>query len=116
MGHATAVTKSHHTDLAAAFRPILQNASGGHKVFPCLGLIQLGEQLTRLVFITRIATQWGQRVRRKRHEIVERETPGNIFNVGIEPAVFMHHQYAGQLACGIGGFGQITFDGTVAVG
>ena len=114
--HATTVAKTHDAGFARGFRPILQNARSGYKIFPRFGLIQLGEQLTRLVFITRVPTQRCQGIRRKRYKIVQCQTSGNIFDVRVEPTVFMDDQYARQFACGIGWLGQVALDGAIAIG
>ncbi len=67
------------------------------KILGGLGLIQLGKEFARLVFVTRVAAERRQGVGREGHEVVERHTPCDVFDVGIETAVFVDDKDAGEL-------------------
>src|SRR5688572_8863478 len=55
--HATAVAEADCPDLAGGLRTCLQKRHRGNKVFACFGLIELREELARLVFAARVTTQ-----------------------------------------------------------
>lgn len=55
-----------------------------------------------------------ERIRREGNEAVQREAAGDVFDVRIQTAVFMHHQHHRQLALGVLGRGQIAAHGAVA--
>ena len=84
-----------------------QQLRRGNEVLPDLGLVQLAEQFARLVFVTGISAEREQRIRRERHEVVEREPTGDVFDVRIEAAVLVDDQHRRQLAGGIRGTREI---------
>ena len=92
----------------------LQPLGCRHKVFCGFLLVQGGKQGAGLVFIAGVAAQRGQRIRGQHQITFQRQTTGNVFNVRIQPPVFMHHQNGGQLALHSGRAHQITFDGAIA--
>ena len=114
--HTTAVTKPHRTEFAVALRQGLQPARRGHKVFAGFGLVQLGKQGACLVFVTGVTPQRCQGVGRQYQIPFQRQPAGNVFDVGVEAPVFVHHQNAGQLAIRLGGLGQVALDAAVTGG
>ena len=58
----------------------------------------------------------GQRIRGEGYEVGQRQAAGDVFNVRVQPPIFVHHQNGWQRACGIGGAGHIALDRAVAVG
>src|SRR5438034_2172929 len=95
---AAAVAEPDRADLSGAVRSILQKARRGHEILPYPGLTELREDLPRFVLVARVAAERRQRVGRERHEVVERETPGNVLDVRIQPTVLVHDENARQLA------------------
>src|SRR5439155_2647040 len=67
------------------------------------------------VFIVWIATNGRESIRREGNEILGSEPPGDIFDIGIQTAVFMHDQHARQLATGIGRVHQVAADVAIAL-
>ncbi len=81
------------------------------------GLIELREQLARLVFaFARVAAERRQRVGRHRQEVVERQAPRDVFDVRIEAAVLVDHEH-GRAACpvALAGLAHVRLDLAVAL-
>jgi hypothetical protein len=74
----------------------LQPCHCGHEVLAGLVLVQLCEELARRVLVAGITIEWGQRVRSEREVLLQGDSPGDVLDVRIEPAVLMHHQDARQ--------------------
>ena len=86
---------------------LLSHAAAGDEILADLLLVELGEQLARLVLVARIAAERRQRVGREGHEALERDATSDVLDVRIQPAVLVHHQDAGELAGGRGGPDQV---------
>ena len=73
--HAAAVTEADRADLAVGVGPGAAVVGGSDEVLARLGLIELREQLARLVFaFLRVAAERGERIGRDRQEV--RRAPG----------------------------------------
>ena len=116
VGDATAPAKANHTHMAIALGTGLQPALSGQKIGLCLGGIKFWKKLSRLVFVARVATQRAECVRRQRQKTVQRQAPGNVFDVRIQAPVFMHHQHRWQLGAVAGRLGQVGAHRATAVG
>jgi hypothetical protein len=78
------------------------------EVLPGLGLVEFLKQLARLVFVSWVAPEGEQGIRREGDEVVEGEPPGDVFNVRVEAAVFMDHQNRRQFALRLRGSGHVS--------
>src|SRR4030095_9461074 len=76
----------------------LQEVRRGDEIRPRFRLIELGEELARLVFVAGIAAQRIEPVRRERDEIVDGKTPRDILDVRIEPAILVYDEDSGKLS------------------
>ncbi|MCY1455036.1 hypothetical protein D9M71_721410 [compost metagenome] len=89
---------------------------GGEKVVHQLLRVDRGLKLAALVVIAGITADRGQAVRGQGDETGLGHTPGHVFDVGVEPAVFMHDHHRRHLAGGLGRAHQISPYLAVALG
>ncbi|MBG6077759.1 hypothetical protein IWX85_003612 [Polaromonas sp. CG_9.11] len=76
-----------------------------------------GEKRPGLFFVGRITAQRRQRIRGKRHEAVQRQTPRNVFDVRVQAQVFVDHQHRRQSGrARTGRSCQVTLDAAIAGG
>jgi len=86
------------------------------QVFRHLHAIDFPEQGSALFIVAWVAADRGQTIRRKRHEVRQRETPGDVFDVRIEPAILVHDEDTGQLVvAGLRRAREIALDTAIAV-
>ncbi|MOA16685.1 hypothetical protein D3C78_1369120 [compost metagenome] len=89
---------------------------GGEKVVHQLFRVDLGLKLAALVVIARITADRTQAVRGEGDEAGLGQPPGHIFDVRVEPAVFVHDHHCWYFAGGFGRTHQITANLAVALG
>ena len=82
--HRAAVAEADDADAAAALGAGLQEGRGGDEILPRLRLIELLEQLARLVLFAGIAAERCQRIGGERDELVERQPAGDVFDVRVQ--------------------------------
>ena len=112
---AAAEAEADGADFPGAFRIRFQPARRGHEVLEHLGAVHLTELDGALLVVAREAADRRQAIRCVRDEVRDREPPGDIFDVRIQPAVLVDHQHAGQLAARPGRAGKVAFDAAVAL-
>ena len=76
---------------------LLQPLEGGDEVGPRLVRVELLEEGAGRVLVARIAAERGQRVGGQRRETGERETPRDVLDMGIQAAVLVDDEHAGEL-------------------
>src|SRR5262249_28767387 len=86
-------------DFSGAVRTRFQPLRGGDEILGPLGGVELAKQLTALVVVAWIASEYRQRVRRKCHEILQGEAPCNVLRVRIQSTVLVDDDNAGQFRC-----------------
>jgi hypothetical protein len=79
----------------------LRQARRGDEVLARLALLQLGEQLARLVLVAGVAAEREQRVGREGDEAVQRQPARDVLDVRVQAAVLVHHQHQRQRAGGL---------------
>ncbi len=85
-------------------------------VFLHLGAVHRAEKLAALFVITRITPDRGQAIGGQRHVASGGKTAGNVLHIGIEAAIFVHHQNGRQAAvAGAGRSHQVTADAAIAL-
>src|ERR1019366_4694794 len=86
------------THLAVAARNAFQVVRGGVKVLARLRLVELGEEIARLILVARVAAERMQRVGREGDEIGRGQPPRDIFDVWVEATVLVDDENDGQVA------------------
>ncbi|MND88725.1 hypothetical protein D3C80_807570 [compost metagenome] len=89
---------------------------GGEEVIHQLLRVDLFLQCAALVVIARITANRGQPVGRQGNKTGFGQTPCDIFDIGVQAAIFMHHHNPRHLALYFGWSHQITTDLTMAPG
>ncbi len=110
VGHASAETEAHHAQFAGAIGAVLQPAGSGFQVVGHFVAVHLPEFPRALFVGARVAAHAGKPIRCEGQEILRAQAAGDVFDIGVEPAVFVHHQHARQLARGIGRLHEQAFD------
>ncbi|MNF83523.1 hypothetical protein D3C84_658480 [compost metagenome] len=89
---------------------------GGEKVVHQLFRVDLRLKFAAFVVIAGITADRTQAVRGQGDETGLGHTPRDVFDVGVEPAVFVHDHHRRHLAAGLGRTHQITANLAVALG
>jgi hypothetical protein len=86
-----------HADFSVPVGPVLQPDRGGQHVFLHLCAVHFTELRLALIFIAGITTNGRETVGRERVEAFESEPSSDVFDVGIQTAILVNDQNAGQL-------------------
>src|SRR5207237_3987270 len=98
VGDPAAIAEPHHADLAGAFGTVRKERHRSQEILASLVLIELAEELARLVLVAGIAAERRQRIGGERNVLLQGDAPGDVLDVRIEAAVLVDHEDAGQPA------------------
>jgi hypothetical protein len=111
----SAKTKAQGADLAGAFGPSFQPGGRRHKVLKHFLLVDHFEKVRCFLFIARVSANRCETIGRKGQEIRCSQTARDVFDIRVQAAVFVYHQYSGQLSISVRGTNEIPSDASVAL-
>ena len=97
IGDAAAEAESGGADLAGAVGARLQPVRRGNEILEHLLAIDLHEKQAAVVVVAGKAAEGGESVGREGHEVGHGEAARDVFDVGVQAAVFVDDDDAGQL-------------------
>ena len=74
----------------------LEILHSGHKVFHRRFAIKLSYPGSGLIFIFRSPPERRQSVRRNSQKSLQRDAPGDVFDMGLKPSIFVNDNHGGQ--------------------
>ena len=116
IGDPPAEAEANHAHLAGAVRMAVQGFIGGDEVFEHLVAVALALQRPPVVIVARVAAQGGQCIGRQGHKTGQGCPTTDVFDMWVQPAVFVHHDDPGQFFGNAGGFGQQAPNGAAPLG
>ena len=111
--HTAAETKADRAELTLAVLACLEPFSGRDEIFGHLLAVDGAKRRRTFLIIARITADRGQPVGSERHIAGLGEAAGDVFDIGVEPAIFVNDEHDGKLFA-LGRLGEIALDRAVA--
>ena len=100
--NAAAETESDRAELAGAVRTRFQPVGRGDEIFKHFVAVHLLECGAAFLIVSGISANRRQAIGRERHIAFSAQTPRDIFNVGIQSAILVHHENGRPFSAGRG--------------
>ena len=100
---AAAEAEADGAELAGAVRARFQPNRRGNEILGHLGAVDLAKSASALLVVAGIAADRGQPIGREGDEIGDRQAPRDVFDIGVEAAIFVDDQHHRQLCRSIAG-------------
>ena len=110
VGHAAAPAETDGADLAGGVAATAQMIGRRDEIADRGRRIEFRDELRRRGLGGRRAAGGRKQIGRQRHEALDRQTPGDVLDVTVEPAVLVDHDEGGQLRRRGRGLDQIGLD------
>lgn len=115
IGHAATEAEADDADLSSAGGMLLEPLGSGDEVFGHLGGVAFRLHLAAFIVVAGVAAEGEEGIGSEGEEAGDGETAGHVFDIGIEPAVFVDDHDAGLLR-GADGFGEVAAHFSGALG
>ncbi|MNT17257.1 hypothetical protein D3C72_1523970 [compost metagenome] len=116
IGHCAAIAEAGDANLGGGLGVLHQPFDSGEEIVHELLRVDRGLELAAPVVIARVTPHRAQPIGRQRDKSGLGQTPGNVFDVGIEAAVLMDHDNPRHVAFDLGRAYQVATDLTMALG